>query len=184
MGPPPFGDGNVVDQVDMLLRAGASMGPPPFGDGNKVWTKHEGYPSVCFNGATAFRRWKRLIGLALSSGSARLQWGHRLSAMETVSVASLAKRAGGASMGPPPFGDGNLKVVRVGIYMRRCFNGATAFRRWKRPERRDKHMGGYVLQWGHRLSAMETSLPRPMKTCASSMLQWGHRLSAMETSTW
>ena len=62
-----------------------------------------------FNGATAFRRWKR-VRLCLTR---LLQWGHRLSAMET-----SPKRKGRwvqiiASMGPPPFGDGNeAKAVK------------------------------------------------------------------------
>ena len=36
------------------------------------------------------------------------------------------------------------------------------------------------LQWGHRLSAMETA-EMLMENVAASGLQWGHRLSAMET---
>ena len=38
----------------------------------------------------------------------------------------------------------------------------------------------FLLQWGHRLSAMETGATGSGKT-ASVWLQWGHRLSAMET---
>ena len=59
-------------------------------------------------------------------------------------------------MGPPPFGDGNEPG-----YSGRC--------------------GGCVLlQWGHRLSAMETGRST-QPTEAARILQWGHRLSAMET---
>ena len=60
-------------------------------------------------------------------------------------------------MGPPPFGDGN-KTWSV-----RC----TPFSR--------------ALQWGHRLSAMETGQLRFTLQRIVLWLQWGHRLSAMET---
>ena len=36
-----------------------------------------------------------------------LQWGHRLSAMETADSLAAVEGEGEASMGPPPFGDGN-----------------------------------------------------------------------------
>ena len=145
-----------------------SMGPPPFGDGNwrailAIGNHATGEPP--FNGATAFRRWKLMTRLRddsswiqppsmgpppfgdgkpspaeHSSGlQGNLQWGHRLSAMETI-VARPLITAGDStssadlipSMGPPPFGDGNYRM----------------------PSRRRVHAS--VLQWGHRLSAMET----------------------------
>ena len=34
MEPPPFGDGNFVESVELVIDAIASMEPPPFGDGN------------------------------------------------------------------------------------------------------------------------------------------------------
>ena len=58
-------------------------------------------------------------------------------------------------MGPPPFGDGNVLIVMAFIFLP-------------------------MLQWGHRLSAMETSVSSSMPN-PTSPLQWGHRLSAMET---
>ena len=36
-----------------------------------------------------------------------------------------------ASMGPPPFGDGNDDGTTIAIHISDGFNGATAFRRWK-----------------------------------------------------
>ena len=91
-------------------------------------------PLCCpFNGATAFRRWKR----------ARLLGAHQ--------------RPHAASMGPPPFGDGN------------AVSGATV----EEFER--------LLQWGHRLSAMEMTIVQA-EVGRGYELQWGHRLSAMETS--
>ena len=110
-----------------------------------------------FNGATAFRRWKRLqieraeiqnkllqwghrlsametaISPLVMPCSSHLQWGHRLSAMETYQFAGFFSVHIYPSMGPPPFGDGN-----VGFSLWPVLNGAS-------------------LQWGHRLSAMETS---------------------------
>ena len=60
------------------------------------------------------------------------------------------------SMGPPPFGDGNGATAKGDVQIKS------------------------VLQWGHRLSAMETALFFCWST-VSLLLQWGHRLSAMET---
>ena len=111
MGPPPFSDGNRPAPGLNPLAYLPSMGPPPFSDGNRAgcsgrnfrsppfngatafqrWKppfRHAGEPSRSpFNGATAFQRWKR-IGMGIAAVmSTVLQWGHRLSAMETSSLA-------------------------------------------------------------------------------------------------
>ena len=94
---------------------------------------------------------------------------------------ALAHRPERASMEPPPFGDGNLVTS------------------WVSPP------SVSLLQWSHRLSAMETRLRRCrllssedrfngatafrrwkpvtgfLGVTSASMLQWSHRLSAMET---
>ena len=106
---------------------------------------------------TAFRRWKRVCPQLLSrlAGLICLQWGHRLSAMET------------------------LPRKLPGWWSLSAFNGATAFRRWKL--RAKEELGRTSrLQWGHRLSAMETRVLR-RSLGGPPRLQWGHRLSAMET---
>ena len=83
------------------------MGPPPFGDG------------------------KNLVVRITGNTASLLQWGHRLSAMESVRNSTSAVVLARASMGPPPFGDG--KSTRL-------------------QERAEVQK----LQWGHRLSAMES----------------------------
>ena len=60
-----------------------------------------------------------------------LQWGHRLSAMETATALGIWTPVRFPSMGPPPFGDGNWRVRWGYGGKKRTFNGATAFRRWK-----------------------------------------------------
>ena len=110
-----------------------SMGPPPFGDGN-------GAPPEINSGAKVF-----------------LQWSHRLSAMETEprrkSIPVQKSSFNGATAfrrwkpGPPPAGSGTTPAP---------FNGATAFRRWKLPSAVVEFPNVIHLQWGHRLSAMET----------------------------
>ena len=102
------------------------------------------------------KRLKRLAWGATYGGTTVLQWGHRLSAMETSLPSSSPRR-----LSP-------------------CFNGATAFRRWKRFTPRISVRQHLSLQWGHRLSALETV--RVVGVIGgSTQLQWGHRLSAMET---
>ena len=183
------------------LDAVPSMGPPPFGDGNQ--SRDARLSSGCrpFNGATAFRRWKPVPRRPSVVWMPSLQWGHRLSAMETSSPAlpvccpfaarllPLCCPFAAPSMGPPPFGDGNVQSRAARLLPVCCpfaarllpfaapllplccpfaapllplcclFNGATAFRRWKRPVPRCP-FAVYLLplQWGHRLSAMETAL--------------------------
>ena len=61
-------------------------------------------------------------------------------------------------MGPPPFGDGNSSVLS------------------------HSRVVSSTLQWGHRLSAMETGYEPAVGLYTVVQLQWGHRLSAMETS--
>ena len=205
MGPPPFGDGNHGDQAQVEDPETASMGPPPFGDGNQGWGECAKVEDPGFNGATAFRRWKHLYGCPLCCHLVSLQWGHRLSAMETArdltasialqwcfngatafrrwkqghkeirftpvqtlqwshrlsameTLPALHRRPvfQGASMGPPPFGDGNLPPSRPQPRIPTRFNGATAFRRWKPDGSAVVILVLAELQWGHRLSAMET----------------------------
>ena len=232
MGPPPFGDGNVAFSLPGILAfLGPSMGPPPFGDGNPCGGRLENLHVLAFNGATAFRRWKLVVILSYGSSQHNpfngatafrrwkpghvsplrfhlsvLQWGHRLSAMETGLHVFRAVDGELPSMGPPPFGDGNISFsielltpdtdLQWGhrlsametasltrsfhrrpstfngatafrrwkpaiVYDGRTwsvypFNGATAFRRWKLGLAVNETSRRYVLQWGHRLSAMET----------------------------
>ena len=135
------------------------MGPPPFSDGNRGERDRDVYIHAAFNGATAFQRWKPSIADRPAPPVTPLQWGHRLSAMETSAI-------------HPP---GVLHVfhlqwghrlsameTRGGADRRPCeqhpFNGATAFQRWKRWESSPTMRAGSSLQWGHRLSAMETAL--------------------------
>ena len=90
------------------------------------------WPNTRFNGAHRLSAMET-PRLAVEGGNiAPLQWGHRLSAMETSSPPTRATRSTG------------------------CFNGATAFRRWKLASLAFIAWDLILLQWGHRLSAMET----------------------------
>ena len=135
MGPPPFGSGNYPHRPDPRGHSSASMGPPPFGSGNEP------------------KMGERLVSLA------KLQWGHRLSAVETLVIATAS--------------DDLLSRLQWGHRL-------SAVETPSRPT--SKMTGRNPLQWGHRLSAVETS--SILAPCSSSLvlLQWGHRLSAVETS--
>ena len=154
-------------------------------------TLHQPSGDITFNGATAFQRWKQLsMGLILSSCQYDLQWGHRLSAMETgadrwpweilqwghrlsAMETGIAKRKNATafqrnpSMGPPPFSDGKHREPSMGppLSAMETFQGSCST----------------SLQWGHRLSAMETCRVAVGVGRPYALLQWGHRLSAMET---
>src|SRR5688500_14325094 len=106
------------------------MEPPPFGDGRPGPSGAAPRTALGFNGATAFRRWKASASRCRSQHGPRLQWSHRLSAMEDEGDSAEALRwfelqwshrlsamedvilhrplvvAEAASMEPPPLGDG------------------------------------------------------------------------------
>ena len=158
MEPPPFSDGNLVLLLNLDTLGVPSMGPPPFSDGNPTKLNGSTFPLGAFNGATAFQRWKQSLATYYFLIVDHLQWGHRLSAMETIPGHLLLPDCRPPSMGPPPFSDGNPRNT---------------------PGRR---RSSSTLQWGHRLSAMETGSDISASAIITS-LQWGHRLSAMETTS-
>ena len=144
-----------------------SMGPPPFGDGNFRYRWQQGLRRVTFNGATAFRRWKLSISLAARIASRDLQWGHRLSAMETRPTGATRRLRLPTFNGATAF----RRWKRPSYWPPPCrlptFNGATAFRRWKRARGLGRSTRGLILQWGHRLSAMETFDIAGSKDCVA-----------------
>ncbi len=134
------------------------MGPPPFGDGNPTGQPRGITPTYSFNGATAFRRWKH----ARQGGLIRIDRG--------------------ASMGPPPFGDGNTSDTRKLPISRGCFNGATAFRRWKPRARGSSSVGGHRFNGATAFRRWKLDRLCIVSEGKHWRLQWGHRLSAMETA--
>ena len=136
----------------------ASMGPPPFGDGNVEGSR-------------------RSVGAVMP-----LQWGHRLSAMETLRSYRTPDTPDPASMGPPPFGDGNHAEGPVDAPGVVASMGPPPFGDGN-VVKLSAAVTTTLLQWGHRLSAMET-VDTAATFSSGAKLQWGHRLSAMETSTY
>ena len=132
MGPPPFGSGNFHILGVLVGPSLTSMGPPPFGSGNM-----------------SSSRWT-------TSSSSRLQWGHRLSVVETVQNVRLELVAGRLQWGH------RLSVVET-------------------TQRASWGVNFRILQWGHRLSVVET-LELAVDFVWSERLQWGHRLSVVETA--
>jgi hypothetical protein len=180
------------DARKMAVCGKPSMGPPPFDGGNLNMTLQRIAGSLAFNGATAFRRWKQVPRHNPTVTPTPLQWGHRLSTVETGFDARKMAVCGKPSMGPPPFDGGNLNMTlqRIAGSLAMC-GGRFGWREG--------------LQWGHRLSTVETSAvrrpptdrhnpsmgPPPFdggnhygnaNTCGNHRLQWGHRLSTVETT--
>ena len=131
------------------------MGPPPFGDGNAERDFAAIIPGQRFNGATAFRRWKRFHDQTTRSPYPWLQWGHRLSAMETTGQPYILNATPALQWGHRLSAMETAEALQMSV-------------------------PSVVLQWGHRLSAMETA-ESETKASRALLLQWGHRLSAMET---
>ena len=183
----------------------ASMGPPPFGDGYVAGSPAQSsVVTRCFNGATAFRRWIQPgpgpgPGVRFNGATAFRRWIRPTADSPACPVpasmgpppfgdgygaAHLGAAQGhpGASMGPPPFGDGYCPRRRWCGGCIPSFNGATAFRRWIPDDLARNGRGSGWLQWGHRLSAMDT-IEHQRNLGDIDTLQWGHRLSAMDTRT-
>ena len=81
----------------------ASMGPTPFSvgyHGRLTWTWR------CFNGANAFQRWIHVVPNRNSANPDWLQWGQRLSALDTDRRGDICPAYDVASMGPTPFSVG------------------------------------------------------------------------------
>ena len=171
----------------------ASMEPPPFGSGNPARGSalSRGLLTVGLQWSHRLSAVETGSGVAAVAESPRtgvLQWSHRLSAVETC-----------------------VGLVRQSVHQHnRSFNGATAFRQWKpgptvRPSRKcaslnasmepppfgsgnraltdanEVYAASCVLQWSHRLSAVETLEAPTLAIRAPYGLQWSHRLSAVET---
>ena len=116
MGPPPFGDGNMARKFLPSPRCSELQ----WGHRLSAVETALGFVAVVMGYLTL--QWGHRLSAVETMGIGHtqdlyqlLQWGHRLSAMETDTQAGVAPRDGVASMGPPPFGDGNsyLRVSSV-----------------------------------------------------------------------
>ena len=172
--PPPFGCqrrrffsrsglqwSHRLSAVETVVRTVGRQGNEPpsavYGGGGRTRRSRP------FNGATAFRQWKLPHACTLqwshrlqwklptTIGVFRLQWSHRLSAVETSCqpLRATALQWTIAFNGATAFRQ--WKRLEAGAIL--TFNGATAFRQWKPCKESD---GLAHLQWSHRLSAVET----------------------------
>ncbi len=158
MGPPAFAGGNLPYLPTLAISASASMGPPAFAGGN----------------ASASPQ--------ITQQSSKLQWGHRLSPVETCRTCRRWQ-----SQRPLQWGH-RLSPVETPARLRRLpssrrsFNGATGFRRWKQRHpivvgrKSVASMGPPAFAGGNPSNPASSESARPR-------LQWGHRLSPVETST-
>ena len=131
MGPPPFGDGKGVGRDAGGHPRPASMGPPPFGDGKLVQQVHAAHAGSASMGPPPFGDGKDLVATDGVVHVCPLQWGHRLSAMESASTMTRVPCCTDCFNGATAFR--RWKVLQADRAWRAswCFNGATAFRRWK-----------------------------------------------------
>ena len=156
------------------------MGPSPFSDGRCSTSPRWVGQKNCFNGAIAFQRWKAERERLITQAHLRLQWGHRLSAMEGSRFESQELQTSlAASMGPSPFSDGRPSSGRSRPPSTRSFNGAIAFQRWKVLAQLKRQIRNHPASMGP--SPFSDGRFRYVSEVGRSpVLQWGHRLSAME----
>ena len=183
MGPRPFSRGNANGIMPTLLGHNRFNGATTFQPWKQDGLLYMGSrTSTRFNGATTFQPWKPLRGVRGDIKHAELQWGHDLSAVETIQAP-----LGGAAVGWLQWGH-DLSAVETrptGSFRPTAsrFNGATTFQPWKQERRSTGRSFPLVLQWGHDLSAVETRCDRDTPLDEIIQLQWGHDLSAVETSS-
>ena len=138
---------------------GVSIGPRPFGHGNFAIIIEMVATIIGFNWATSFRTWKSSSGNChgASRGNFQFQLGHVLSDMEIEMAITGNDLIRWVSIGPRPFGHGNI----IPVIFRGPFTG---------------------FQLGHVLSDMEIVMASPLATAdvVMIMFQLGHVLSDME----
>ena len=194
MGPPAFAGGNFdTGSISLIhlrvLQWGHRLSPV------ETWASTPRLPlrNRSFNGATGFRRWKheglgkRLPGqLCFNGATGFRRWKRANSARATVSEASRFNGATGfrrwklPTRRKPPgqtryrfngatgFRRWKRRLIRA-VRLGQCrFNGATGFRRWKPIPRAEARGPTTELQWGHRLSPVET------RYSASASAKWAN----------
>ena len=157
MGPPPSGSGILRAFAYDHVQVVTSMGPPPSGSGNQLLAQEPQHglltsmgppPSGSGNSAPAPANF-----LAF-----RLQWGHRLPAVEMLSSSSSSSLIQCYFNGATAFRQWKFRSKQLATGSLPNFNGATAFRQWKFRARRRRsvrrsHFNGATAfrQWKSRI---------------------------------
>ena len=185
MGPPPFGDGKVTNGVGIYTLPALQWGHRLSAMERPAGARQQQNPAVLQWGHR-LSAMERVAGTVyVCPKDATLQWGHRLSAMERQSRWLNGRPQWACFNGATAFRRWKAEPNSPGAAPAPCFNGATAFRRWKvgwhmtaliraseasmgPPPFGDGKLAlhhsvcecGKALQWGHRLSAMESCFMR------------------------
>ncbi len=106
MGPPAFAGGNDLTGTDLRGANLASMGPPAFAGGNKAIRLFTP-PSNPLQWGHRLSPVETRTEFDASLSAYALQWGHRLSPVETGYGGEWSHLGWRASMGPPAFAGGN-----------------------------------------------------------------------------
>ena len=181
MGPRPFSRGYMPPQSLIPMISLASMGPRPFSRGYYISHPHLHKQDIASMGPRPFSRGYGSQYIALEFWWLLLQWGHGLSAVDTlVNDSAQAFIARGLQWGhglsavDTNCKDGLIGVCCIGFNgatafqpwildkerrrrgRRPCFNGATAFQPWIQLRGERRLIFSFLLQWGHGLSAVDT----------------------------
>ena len=157
MGPTPFSVGYQPGGKNELQGDNPSMWPTPFSVGYTGMRTLTATGRMSFNGANAFQRW--------------------IPRNETVTIHLLND----LQWGPTPFSVGYTTLGTTNASSTTCFNGANAFQRWIRPR------GVVLLPLHSRFNGdnafQRWILPAEMLAASDPYkLQWGQRLSALDTA--
>ena len=163
MGPRHFSRGKVFRRrCDRARRQLASMGPRHFSRGKSdIGTA---MATSAWSGASMgprhFSRGKLIFNPTVQTAKdVWLQWGHGISAVESINRPNGHHWIQFASMGPRHFSRG------------------------KKKHHTSSNVTKLTLQWGHGISAVERSCTRSLLNLVSA-LQWGHGISAVESLVW
>ena len=111
-----------------------------------------------FNGPRHLCRGIDLACRRNSTSITALQWGHGISAVESVSMPASKSGSHSASMGPRHLCRGITGATGITAISGTRFNGATASLPWNRRKRIGCSVPDSSLQWGHGISAVESCM--------------------------
>ena len=181
MGPPPFGDGNLLRAVSSLVGARTLQW------GHRLSAMETGSCSGDSIVSLILQWGHRLSAMETSryqhgqSLRQRLQWGHRLSAMETTFNGGDIFSWFGLQWGHRLSAMETSWAWGLAAWTWWSFNGATAFRRWKPAQHPVPRCAGAIPSMGPPPFGDGNWTHRETDLRVTRDLQWGHRLSAMET---
>src|SRR5208282_4268700 len=135
--------------------------------------------AASFNGATAMKPWKRIAVLKAAEDQIWLQWGHGDEAVEENRIQDSAESFYLLQWGHGDEAVEESQSQRRKRHERKCFNGATAMKPWKRKHRTYSTRPRHCFNGATAMKPWKSLMNR-IHELESQLLQWGHGDEAVE----